>query len=219
MELNNEQLWAMNKILVTSLLANLELLSQGRLPKLYPNMPLQQYLTLPNGNSMNIREKYIEQCGFALLAENWIKPLAKWIGDRPCLEVMAGCGSLTYFLSEYGVKIKATDNYSWDKKFPNKYTEVENLDAIEATRRYGDKVKFIICSWPYMDSTATRVLLEMRKVNKQCRMIYIGEGRGGCTADDSFFNTAIECEVNGFDEAVSTYRHWYCIHDTIKLIK
>lgn len=52
--------------------------------------------------------------GFPLLAKDWLVPLAKWIGSRKCVELMAGCGSLSYVLSQEGVDITPTDNGSWD---------------------------------------------------------------------------------------------------------
>ena len=156
-----------------------------------------------------------------MFAENWVKPLARWIGNRPCLEIMAGSGYFSYALSKYGCNVKATDNYSWKESFSlmNKYIPVENLDCLEAIKKYGKDVKFIICSWPYMDNKANECLLLMRKVNPKCRMIYVGEDMSGCTANNAFFNNLEECYVKGFDDAVSEYRRWDSIHDSIRLIK
>ena len=156
-----------------------------------------------------------------MLSEDWVKPLAKWIGDRPCLEIMCGNGYLSYALSKYGCNIKATDNYSWNKEFEKMGSiyPVENLDCIAAIEKYGKNVKFIICSWPYMDSNAYRSLMKMREINPKCRMIYIGEEFGGCTANNDFFNNIEECYVKGFEDAVGNYRRWQSIHDSIVLVK
>lgn len=204
------------------LLDNYKLLEQGILPKSYINKPLPQYLGSPfTGKYIDIRNKYINKFGFPLFAENWVKPLAKWIGNRPCLEIMAGSGYLSYALNKYGVNIKATDNYSWQKKLDmtQKYYRVENMDAVEAVLKYGKDVKFVICSWPYMDNTAFRALMAMERVNFNCRMIYIGEGYAGCTADDNFFEYQEVCNVEGFNKAVSAYRSWTGVHDYPELCK
>ena len=205
---------------------NLKKLCKGVIPKSYPKGRLIRMLgessTLPERfKGPDWRSHFIKVQGFPLLSEDWVKPLARWIGDRPCLEIMCGNGYLSYALSKYGCKIKATDNFSWEKNFDGmgKIYPIENLDCIAAIEKYGREVKFIICSWPYMDDKAYRCLLKMREVNPKCRMIYIGEDFGGCTANDDFFNELEECYVKGFDEAVSNYRRWDSIHDTIRLVK
>lgn len=202
-----------------SLCDNYTMLKKGQIPKSYVALPLE--MCLPWGSAVgyiNWRDKYVKDIGFPLIAEDWVKPLAKWIGDRPCLEIMAGTGFLSYALFLYGVDIKATDNYSWNKHFTN-FKEVENIDCLEAVKIYGKDVKFIICSWPYMDEMAYNSLVMMREINPKCRMIYIGEDWGGCTASDKFFEIAEECEVDGFNQAVSKYRRWSGLHDRVKLYK
>lgn len=198
---------------------NYTMLRKGIIPKSYVSLPLE--MLLPSGSIegyVNWRDKYIKEFGFPLFAEDWVKPLSTWIGDRPCLEIMAGTGYLSYALSLYGVNIKATDDYSWEKHFTN-FKDVENIDCLQAIKKYGKDVKFIICSWPYMDEMANFSLVMMREVNPKCRMIYIGEGWGGCTASDKFFNNVEECEVEGFNQAVSKYRRWSGLHDRISLYK
>lgn len=59
----------------------------------------------------------------------------------------------------------------------------------------------------------------MREINPKCRMIYIGEDFGGCTANNDFFNNIEECYVKGFEDAVGNYRRWQSIHDSIVLVK
>lgn len=74
-----------------------------------------------------------------------VSRLAELIGDRPCLEIAAGDGTLTRFLAEAGVKVTATDNYSWNDTitFPG---AVLRQDARTALREHQPKV--VICSWP-----------------------------------------------------------------------
>ena len=198
-------------------------LQLGILPKACPSGPILQdfYLIHPGFTYEFWRTKYIKSFGFPLFTEEWVKPLAQWIGDRPCLEVMAGTGYFSYALKLYGCNVRATDNFSWSNKFENisKFINVENIDCIDAIRKYGKDVKFIICSWPYMDDNAYRCLITMREVNPKCRMIYIGEDMGGCTASDKFFEAIEVCEVKGFLDAVKNYRRWEGIHDYVALFK
>ncbi len=193
----------------------------GGIPKTFRDLSYGKYNRFGVGldGTIDFRTKFIEEVGYILISEDWIKPLARWLGDRPCLEIMAGSGRLSKELEKQGVKIKATDDFSWDKQLHIDSSYVERLDCLKAIDKYGSQVKFIICSWPYMDWKMYRCLLKMREVNPKCRLIYIGEDFGGCTADDDFFNVLEECNVQGFKEAVSSYRRWEGIHDHILLIK
>ena len=82
---------------------------------------------------------------YAFYTQELIRLLAARIGDRPCLEIAAGDGTLTRFLSEAGVHIRATDDQSWSHaiQFPQ---EVERLEASQALARYQPKV--VICAFP-----------------------------------------------------------------------
>jgi hypothetical protein len=73
-----------------------------------------------------------------------INALAELIGDRSCLEIAAGDGTLTRFLAAQGVDVVATDDHSWaDVTFP---PEVRQMDAPKALRAHDPEV--VICSWP-----------------------------------------------------------------------
>jgi hypothetical protein len=73
-----------------------------------------------------------------------IKRLAELIGDRECLEIAAGDGTLTRFLAAEGVQIMATDDHSWkDVDFP---ATVIKEDARESLRRR--RPGAVVCSWP-----------------------------------------------------------------------
>jgi 16S rRNA G966 N2-methylase RsmD len=159
--------------------------------------------------------------GFSLISLDWIIPLSKWIGNRKCLEVMAGSGMLSYSLQQQGISIISTDNFSWEGQWnvdKNYWTGIQNIDAVKATKKYCKNVDIIFMSWPYMDSMAYKVLKTMRNVNKKCIMIYIGEDQGGCNADDKFFKNINYLECDLFYESVENFKSWYGIHDRPVLI-
>ena len=75
-----------------------------------------------------------------LLAE-----LALLIGTQTCLEIAAGDGTLTRFLSDRGVTVTATDDHSWSHEVS--YPDfVLKRNAQDALREYTPEV--VICSWP-----------------------------------------------------------------------
>ncbi len=82
---------------------------------------------------------------YCFYSRELISALAEIIGDRKCIEVGAGDGTLTRFLCSRQVNVTATDDYSW--KHAIAYPDfVVKLDAEEALRRYQPQV--VICSWP-----------------------------------------------------------------------
>lgn len=194
------------------------------IPDSYPESFLSRYD--PRIDNFGLRDIVIDHMGYALIANDWIVPLSKWIDGRSCLEVMSGSGALAYALREQNVKIIATDSFSADDNFSYywkddgmMWAEVENIDALGAVKKYGKRTDLIIISWPFMDNTATEVLEEMRSTNPDCMMIYIGEEKGGCTANSRFFNLTNPVENEEFANAVSKYKRWNGLNDFPKLLK
>lgn len=202
----------------------IELLEQHIIPECYPEteaMPLSEREL--GMDSSVFRNAILQNCGYALLAYEWIRPLAQWIRGRRCLEIMAGSGALTYALSQCGVDAIATDDKSWSdpcsKWFASPWTEVEQLDCLQAIQKYGADRQIIICSWPYMDDSAYHALLEMRKVNPDALLLYIGEWECGATASQNFFDAALPGNDSDFDQAVVNFKQIWGIHDLPFLIK
>jgi hypothetical protein len=82
---------------------------------------------------------------YCFYSKELIRGLSALIEGRSCVEIAAGDGTLTRFLSEAGARVKATDDLSWQHaiKYPD---AVENLDAKRALERYQPEA--VICSWP-----------------------------------------------------------------------
>jgi hypothetical protein len=169
------------------------------------------------------RGKIIKEQGFALLTNEWIDKFSKWIGNKKCLEIMSGSGALTKTLRDRNIDIIATDNFSWhgynswnDNK--NYWTEIEDLDCIEAIEKYKDR-DVVIMSWAYMDDNAYKCLLKMREVNPDMTMVVIGEGWGGCTASENFFDNIAEVDDKEMYDIDLIYPRWNGIYDHIQLVK
>jgi hypothetical protein len=182
------------------------------MPKFKDRFALENYAT---------RSKYIEEGMFAFVSWKWINPFAEWIGERKCLEVMAGRGILSLALRQKGIDIITTDNFSWAKEtkvdtfklWNDVLTDVEDIDAIDAVEKYGKNIDILIMSWAYMDDTAYRVIKKLYEVNPAALVVCIGEGMGGCTADDSFFEHFEEFEDEKFEEVENNFERWSGLHD------
>ncbi len=84
-----------------------------------------------------------------------IASLALLIGERTCLEIGAGDGTLSRFLAAEGVRITATDNYSW-KHAVSYQEDVLKLDAAQALSQFRPAV--VICSWPPANNSFERLV-------------------------------------------------------------
>jgi hypothetical protein len=98
---------------------------------------------------------------YCFYSRQLIAALAGKIGTRSCLEVAAGDGTLTRFLTQQGVQIQASDDYSWEHAV--RYPEwVARLDAKEALRLHTPDV--VICSWPPAGNNFERQVFRTRSV-------------------------------------------------------
>lgn len=88
-----------------------------------------------------VREKGI----YCFYTRTLLRRLAREIGDRRCLEIGAGDGTLAGFLAAQGVDIVATDDHSWadSVEYP---TTVLRQSATKALREHEPSV--VLCSWP-----------------------------------------------------------------------
>lgn len=98
---------------------------------------------------------------YCFYSHELIAAIAEKIGRRSCLEIAAGDGTLTRFLVQQGVRIQASDDYSWEHAV--RYPEwVARLDAKEALRLHAPEV--VICSWPPAGNNFERQVFRTRSV-------------------------------------------------------
>jgi hypothetical protein len=98
---------------------------------------------------------------YCFYSRQLIAALVEKIGTRPCIEIAAGDGTLTRFLAQQGVQIKASDDYSWEHavRYPE---QVARLDAKEALRLHAPEV--VVCSWPPAGNNFERQIFRTRTV-------------------------------------------------------
>ena len=218
--MSNFNMYVSNAVKV--LRSNFDLLEKGEIPESYVEAGLTPMMI--DSDILKLRNDYTENCGFTLVDMSWNRALVEHvIKNGRCLEVMAGTGLWSQALRKLGVDVICTDNMEWErshKKGWNEHrTEIIEMEATEAVRMYGKDVDYILMSWPYMDITAYKVLQNMRIVNPNARLIYIGEGQTGCCADDNFFEALDEVYTEGMQEVNRRYCSFPGIHDRLYLIK
>lgn len=120
---------------------------------------------------------------WAVPTEKAIREISNFIGNEKTLEVGAGLGLWSRLLQLKNLDIIATDNFSSHvDKFKKRYCDVEEIDAISALNKY-DRRNVLLIIWPPMTNMSSEILKQF-KGNK---LIYIGEDKGGCTANNEFF--------------------------------
>jgi hypothetical protein len=74
-----------------------------------------------------------------------VTALARLVGDRPCVELAAGDGTLSRFLRAAGTQITATDDQSW----AHRLAYPADVQKLEARRALADLApRAVLCSWP-----------------------------------------------------------------------
>jgi len=172
-------------------------------------LPSHDYFT----NAFHARSECTKKGMWAIVDKQWTKGLARWIGNRTCLEIMSGAGWLSKALSSYGIDIVATDDFSWkaDKKQHKDITivhPVETLESTEAVKKYKNR-DILIVSWPPLDSEA--VCSACSEWGNDKPIIYIGETEGGCCAPENFWNNFKEID----DSPNIAIPNWWGIHDCL----
>lgn len=143
---------------------------------------------------------------YAIPDNDAIQKIAKY---SPLIEIGAGSGYWSYLLQNIGVDIIAYDNKSWgwDWKTWCNVQEGDHSILLNVKER-----NLFLC-WPDYD---TSFAYDCLKNFKGKYFIYIGEGSGGCTGDDQFF----ELLYNNF-EIVDSYDipQWAGIRDYLQIYK
>jgi len=167
------------------------------------------------------RDDYINQYGFSTPTEKAVDQLVEFIGGDGVLEIGAGYGLWAKLLQDKGVNVTAVDSHdkAWtERKEEDRgaydprnqtYTDVKVMDHINALSVYGN-FNVLMMVWPdYQNTMAT----EATQKFKGSKMIYIGEGWGGCTGSECYFEELKKWEEVGTIEIPQ----WDMIHDSIYL--
>ncbi|MBB1063496.1 SAM-dependent methyltransferase [Limosilactobacillus fastidiosus] len=152
------------------------------------------------------------------------KALSDYLNGEPVLEIMAGNGYISKGLRNNNStqKIYTTDSQAWIKenetgKHP--VTKIERLDAIEAIKKYGDHVKYVIMSWaPDKQETDWEVLQLLRKNYPEINLLVIGEKDGA--TNSKVFWTHAKLNQDEKLQQVNRYLHSFdLIDEQVYLVK
>lgn len=120
---------------------------------------------------------------YCFYSQDLIRELNILVAGRTCVEVGAGDGTLSRFLNEAGVAVRATDNYSWSH-FIEYPAEVEKLDAHQALKKYRPAV--VLCSWPDPENQWEQTVFDHPAVQVY---VVIGSSTPGVTGNPAVYQS------------------------------
>lgn len=154
------------------------------------------------------RTRLCMQYAWSIPSPDDVRWMLAQLDGRTVVEVGAGTGYWAWQLEQAGVDVAAYDpappgpGNSWCSGGP--YTTVL-AEGAEAAAAHADRALLMV--WPPYDGAHARHALSVYKGDL---LLYAGEGHGGCTADDDFYEL-LDAEWEEIDTAP---RHvtWWGIH-------
>jgi hypothetical protein len=124
-------------------------------------------------------------------------------------------GWVSWWLAKYmGRPVAAVDDCSWSFRRWRRDRYFTRIDSLEYMRR-NPGVDMYILSWPMYDSPlAYRI---WRRMHPGQELLYIGEGKGGCTANDAFFGAVEGHRVEDTWGLDDSFDRFVGMHDRPKL--
>jgi predicted O-methyltransferase YrrM len=147
-----------------------------------PFQPQADYATVKDAPDA-ARMQYIADYGYAIVTQESLENLSRFLSGKSVLEVGSGTGFLSAALAEKGIEVTAVDTGSLDNKRQRQdYRRDVTADALSLLPGSYDVV---LMMWPtYRSSFAERVADSMRTGQV---LVFQGEGWSGNAATDEFF--------------------------------
>ena len=161
--------------------------------------------------SYDTRCEYIEKCGWGVITKEQVEILSSFLLGVKVIEVCSGLGFLASHLRDHGVtNYLAFDNFT--KCYPSEgflnYGSVDrNVHSVNVA-----KAEAVVMCWPNYNSNLAETVV--KKMRKGQYLIYQGEGWGGCTANDKFFEQVTNenkfQEIRYLSERLNNYQVQWC---------
>lgn len=152
------------------------------------------------------RRRVTSVYSFAVPTDEALDAIASY---GPVVEIGAGTGYWASLLEDRGCDVVAYDllDEAFHKWFPTGtgllYADVQR-GGVEKAAEHADRTLLLV--WPPMSSMAIDALRAYALAGGR-RLVYVGEGYGGCTADDAFFEALHTGCRSDWDTVV-------CLHKT-----
>jgi hypothetical protein len=157
-----------------------------------------------------LQSEYRENYGWSIIDKQSLELIKNHIIGKKTLEISCGKGFWTYCLRLLGCDIVATDLFTQDSS----WIAIEQLDAVSAVKKYNGECSVLLCCWPDYDKDyAYEALIQFTGDT----LIYIGEGKTGSCATDSFFDYLTQNYQKL--EIEDTLQSWPFVNDNLSIYK
>ncbi len=190
----------------------------------YLHMYVQEIVPMNWSDRFSRRFEWVKEYSWAIPTHYAVETIAAFAGDRPIIEVGCGTGYWLSLLAKCGAVAYGFDDMDEENHYGHQVGQWSN-NVIHGNHEYALNVAnelaaaavdpvLMLCWPPYLDNYAA----QLAKKWPGNSMVYIGEGWGGCTADNEFHET-----VNGdgiWDEGHRIeLPQWEGIHDAVYLFE
>lgn len=171
-----------------------------------------------NMNELVRRDFYTEMLAWSVPSQNIVVALSSYLHGKTVMSIGCGRGLWEFLLMRQRIHVIPIDiemprPLRFLPELNPIYCEFVQMSHTEAIQRYNvDDVLFLNWS-PYLSPMAFESL---KSKNWLC-VIYIGEDKGGCTADDNFHDYLEERYDLVSDSKIPELPHWWSIHDFISV--
>ena len=156
------------------------------------------------------RSNFVQQYAWSIPNEDALEAIMRFGDGDHIEEHMAGSGYWGYLLQQLThQRVRSFELQKKTYKFSEEYKDIEVHNAEDGPVR-NDTLVFL--SWPPMSNSAAKLIQKMAPEQK---LVYIGEGWGGCNAEDSFFeeleknfDKVQEIDIQRF-QGLNDYMHFY----------
>lgn len=135
--------------------------------------------------------------------------------DGKLFDPMAGTGYWAHMLRQLGVDVICYDREPpaenpWHKGH-KPFGDITQMDCVESARLHPDRA--MLLSWPPYGSSTGAMAIKAYRGNK---IIFVGDGRGGCTGDGKMFDL-----LDKRWKRIANHRpvQWWGIHDLITVYR
>ena len=163
-------------------------------------------LARESGYSLIAREALVYKYAWAIPDDEALRLIAA-LG--PIVEVGAGTGYWAALIADRGADILAYDIDPFDSKWcGNRFFDVKQA-GVEVAADHPDRTLFLC--WPPYDKPMAADALRAYRGD---RLVFVGEGVSGCTADDSFFDMLADAWTL---ERTHNIPQWSCVSDWLEI--
>jgi hypothetical protein len=180
------------------------------LPSGYDHFNLDREISEGEDSPFRKREKLRKQFAFAIPTTHALEAILG-VGNE-IVEIGAGTGYWSFLLSEMGATVRAYDNGSWSSFFTGETWYDVRRGGPGMLRHYPNAVALIV--WPPYDKPMAFEVAKRIRVGNY--LVYVGEGSGGCTGDDAFFNL-LESDFERIGG--SAIPQWWGLHDHLDIYR